>query len=134
MEVIAVVVSVVGLIGTIAVMATLVQARKLLPKNRFGPFVSTRRRNLGTVILGLGGLAFIIGTVAILTIAYTPSEKEHHSTYIIMFVAMGIGLLGIIVGNLIFQRSRQANVGMTRYSLTGREKPPEGRASLQGGK
>jgi len=37
-----------------------------------------------------------------------PSEKEHHSTEMLMFVGLGVGLVVLMIGQMLFSYSRQA--------------------------
>jgi len=84
---------VVSLVGTIAMWATIIKARQILPKNKFGPFVSNRRRSFAiavAVLFGLSGLALILAVIDLLN---TPSSSYNGTTLLFLGAAIGCVVL-----------------------------------------
>jgi hypothetical protein len=117
-------IAIASFVGTISGVATMIHARKLMPKTHFGPYVSIRERNVGLVVTAIGAAVWLVGIIALMVVINTPSEHEHHSTYVLMFIGLGVGLIVLTVGQALFTYSRQATYDAARYSLTGKEKPP----------
>ena len=118
-EVLLVVIAIVVVVGTISNWATLINARKLLPKIKLGPFVSSRMRTLWIGVGVLVGLAFLVFVVGFVSLLNAPSGQVHHWTYVTIIVGLAATLVLIVVWSLISYRALDSDV--PRYSIRGRK-------------
>jgi MFS family permease len=112
-----------GAVGSISGIATMVKARKLLPRRpKFPANGDKRLRNISFVLFGLAGVAFVVAMVGLITLLNTPTEKVHHSTYVILLVGLGFTFALLLPASALYGKS--FNYDGPRYTVTGREKPP----------
>jgi hypothetical protein len=111
---------VVSLIGVISMFATMIKARRILPKNRFGPFVSRRRRNVVLAVAVLFGLSLLAMMASVINLLNTPASNYNGATFLFLGAAFGAAVLsGMATG---FTLAWASLVKPPRYPIRGERK------------